>query len=177
MWGSDGGLRSFVVINYVIAGTFAAENSRHTLRIKQESKFDFSYYRSSNCDRFEETSFSSELSIPLIQQGYELEGGPFWVFFLAKTETNISSGTNYLLTYGNVSILPGNVASYKAYTEIKPVNLNLSGKYLQTRHVSIAFKIAAIKYGNRFSLGPDVWAPATKPFVGWIQNFNSRPVT
>lgn len=32
MWGSDRGLRSFVVINYVIAvtGTFAAENLRHS---------------------------------------------------------------------------------------------------------------------------------------------------
>lgn len=86
MWGSDGGLRSFVVINYVIAGTFAAENARHTLRIKWESKFDFSYYRSSNCDRFGGTSSSSELSIPLIQQGYELEGGPFWVFFRENRE-------------------------------------------------------------------------------------------
>lgn len=72
MWGSDGGLRSFVVINYVIAGTFAAENARHTLRIKQES-----YYRSSKCDRLGETSFSSELSKTLIQEGCELEGGPF----------------------------------------------------------------------------------------------------
>lgn len=31
MWGSDGGLRSFVVINYVIAGTFAAERMQDTL--------------------------------------------------------------------------------------------------------------------------------------------------
>lgn len=66
------------------------------------------------------------------------------------------------MTYENVSILPGNVASYKAYTEIKPVNLNLSGKFLQSRHVTIAFKIAAIKYDDRFSLGPDVWALAVR---------------
>lgn len=46
-------------------------------------------------------------------------------FFFAKTDTNIWSGTNYWLSYENVSILPGNVASLHI-NHILKFNLSIS---------------------------------------------------